>query len=293
MKKLGILFCLFCIINFLSISQEKVNYEKYGKIIKFELHSSMFPHSERMDGHKYDGQNYSFLEHYNDSTVLIFIPSDFKPSKKIDFVVHFHGWRNTVDSVVAQYNLIQQFSASKKNAILIIPQGPKNSPDSFGGKLEEKDGFKKFMSEIAKNLVDKNILPEFDIGNIILSGHSGAFRVISFIIQKGGLTKNISEVFLFDALYAQTEKYAYWIDHYEGKMINIYTNDGGTKAETEGLINDLQDWGFEFLSKEEKDINSQDLKKNRLIFIHSELEHNQVLYKNDNFLNYLSASCLK
>ena len=293
MKKL-LLFCLaLIIINLSAFSQDKNNYEKFGKIIKLELSSSMFPSEKRLDGHNYKEKKISFENHYDDSTALIFIPSYFKVTKKIDFIVHFHGWWNNVDSVIAQFNLIEQFYKSKKNAILIIPQGPKNSPDSFGGKLEDLNGFKKFMLELTDLLKTKKILPHTNIGNIILSGHSGAYRVISYILQRGGITDLIKEVFLFDALYGETEKYAYWVDHYNGRLINIYTDDGGTKEETKSFIDDLRDWNFKYLSKEEKDITNNDLLKNRLIFIHTELNHNQTLFKNDNFYNYLNTSCLK
>jgi hypothetical protein len=293
MKKL-LLFCLALVIFCSStLAQEKKYYEKFGNIIKFELSTSMFPQEKRLDGHVYKEKKKSFKDHYDDSTALVFIPSYFKAGKKIDYVVHFHGWWNNVDSVVAQFNLIEQFYKSKKNAIFIIPQGPKNSPDSFGGRLEDKNGFKKFMSELTDSLKTKKIIPPGNIGNIILSGHSGAFRVISYILQRGGITNQIKEVFLFDALYSQTEKYAYWVDHYKGRLINIYTDDGGTKDETERFIEDLNDWGFKLVSKEEKDLNDDDLIKNRLIFIHTGLSHNQTLYKNDNFYNYLKTSCLK
>lgn len=293
MKKIIFLFCLFFVLNSFLFSHENNNFEKYGIIIKTELKNSLFPHPKRMNGYTYDDKKYSFEEHYNDSSVLIFIPSYFKPSSKTDFVIHFHGWRNTVDSVPVQFNLIEQFYKSRKNAIYIIPQGPKNAPDSFGGKLEEKDGLKKYLSEITAHLKKKNIIRNQTVGNILVSGHSGAFRVISFILQKSGLINNIKEVYLFDALYGQTEKYGHWVDHFNGKLINIYTNDGGTKDETEKFIDDLRDWGIKFLSKEESEVTPEDLLKNRLIFIHSQLEHNQVLYKNDNFYNYLKASCLK
>ena len=54
------------------------------------------------------------------------------------------------------------------------------------------------------------------------------------------MPEKIREVYLFDALYGQTEKFAHWIDHFQGKMVVIYTDSGGTKAETESLMADLR-----------------------------------------------------
>ncbi len=117
--------------------------------------------------------------------------------------------------------MIEQFHSSEKNAILVLAEGPKNSPDSFGGKLEEKNVFKLLVEEIIDTL--ENVYEsDLEYRNIGLAGHSGGYRVIAFILLHGGLTDKINEVILFDALYADVEKYSYWLDHYYGRFINIY-----------------------------------------------------------------------
>ena len=128
------------------------------------------------------------------------------------------------------------------------------------------------------------------MGNIILAGHSGAFRVISFCLMRGGLTKNISDVILFDALYAHTEKYAYWIDNFNGRFINIYTNDGGTKNETENLMDDLVGWEIPYFHTDENELKINDLTNNRLIFIHTDLNHNEVISKRNQLFKFLKTS---
>jgi hypothetical protein len=267
-------------------------YKQYGEIIISELSNAPFPHSKRRSGHNYDNKSYSFEEHYNDNTVIIFIPKGYKPKKKNDFVIHFHGWNNNVDSVLSQFKLIEQFSESGKNAILIVPQGPKNAPDSFGGKLEEENGFHRFMNEIVGLLYQKKILSNPSIGDVILSGHSGGFRVISYILMRGGLTDKIKEVFLFDGLYGQIEKYTYWLDHYTGKFINIYTKNGGTKEESENLMECFNSWKVPYIFKHGIDLSEDDLKNNRIIFIYTDLEHNDVIHVRSQFMKYLKVSCL-
>jgi hypothetical protein len=267
-------------------------YKQYGEVIISKLSSAPFPHQKRMNGHTYDNKNYSFLEHYNDSTVLIFIPKRYKQQEKNDFVIHFHGWNNNVDSVLSQFKLIEQFSESGKNAILIVPQGPKNTPDSFGGKLEDENGFRNLMNDIIELLCQKEILNSKSIGNIILSGHSGGYRVMSYILLRGGLTENIKEVFLFDGLYGQIEKYTYWLDHYDGKLIDIYTDNGGTKDQSENLMACFNSWKIPFIFKNEIDLSDDDLRNNRIIFIYTDLEHNDVIHVRSQFMKYLKASCL-
>ncbi|MBI2429339.1 MAG: hypothetical protein HYV29_11205 [Ignavibacteriales bacterium] len=185
--------------------------------------------------------------------------------------------------------MIEQFSAAKKNAVFVFPEGPKDAPDSFGGRLEEKDGLKNFVNDVLKYLKEKKKIDHSNIGKIILAGHSGAYRVISFCLMRGGVTKNISDVILFDALYGQTEKYAYWMDHYKGLFINIYTDNGGTKTETENLMADLDGWGIPYFKTEENDLQTADLRKNRLIFIHTDLGHNEVIATRNQFYQFLAS----
>ena len=112
-------------------------YANYGELIVTQLATAPFPHPQRAEGHSYHDEQFSAKDHYSDSTVAIFIPKGFRETGKIDFVVHFHGWKNNVPGVLAHYKLIEQLIASGRNAVLVVPQGPFNAPDSFGGKLED------------------------------------------------------------------------------------------------------------------------------------------------------------
>ena len=267
-------------------------YKHLGQMFVPQFSSVPFPHSERKNGHDYDGNTYSAKEHYSDSSVAIFIPKGFKTTGKIDFVIYFHGWNNNIDSACAKFDLIEQFYESNKNAIFVFPEGPKNSPDSFGGKLEGKDGLKNLIDDVLKYLSENTILKSTKVGNIILAGHSGAYRVISFCLMRGGYTKNISDVILFDALYGQTEKYVYWIENFKGRFINIYTDQGGTKYETENLMQDFDGWNIPYFSTEENNLILKDLTDNRLIFIHTDLTHNEVISVRKQFRDYLKTSTL-
>ena len=230
--------------------------------------------------------------HYRDSSVAVFIPKEYKKTAVVDLVIHFHGWYNNIDSVLARYRFMTQFLESGKNAILVIPEGPKNAPDSFGGKLEDDGGFKAFVSEILDSLFGRSLIASTVPGTIILSGHSGGYHVMSFILMRGGLTDHIKEVYLFDALYGQTEKFAYWLDHTGGKLINIYTDSGGTKSESENLMADLRGWKTPFLAGEEDLITPDQLRTQRIIFLHTRLEHDEVLQRHETFRSFLKASIL-
>ncbi len=291
MKKINLTLLVLVVLSGNIFSQSLTNrYSHLGELFAPQFSSAPFPHAERANGRFYNKQIFSAQEHYSDSSIAIFVPKGFKPAAKINIVVYFHGWNNNIDSACAQFKLIEQFTESKKNAVFVFPEGPKNSPDSFGGRMEGKDGLKNLVTDVVKFLKQQQKIKIENVGNIILAGHSGAYRIISFCLMRGGLTKNISDVILFDALYGETEKYSYWLDHYKGRFINIYTDSGGTKNESESLMSDLDGWKIPYLSKEEKDINNNDLIKNRIIFIHSELTHNEVIGLNNQFRSFLSTS---
>ena len=134
------------------LSAANVSGADLGELILTNFSSAPFPHPGRDAGHTYKTNIFPAEKHYRDHTVAIFIPKNFRVEPKIDFVIHFHGWHNNVTNVLRQYELPQQLIASGKNAILIVPQGPRNAPDSFGGKLEDTDGFKRFLDEAMATL---------------------------------------------------------------------------------------------------------------------------------------------
>ncbi|MBI3886286.1 MAG: hypothetical protein HY302_11235 [Opitutae bacterium] len=269
-------------------------YAAHGRLIVASFASAPFPHPARAAGHIFQGKLYPAAEHYADRTVAIFIPQGFRETDRIDLVVHFHGWSNTVAGTLATFHLIEQFVASGKNAVLVVPEGPRNAPDSFGGKLEDPDGFRRFIDEVAAALRARAGFkrPDFSVGRIILSGHSGGYHVVAGILDRGGLARNADEVWLFDALYGQTDSFLAWADRTHGRLLNIYTDHGGTKEESEDLRTRLTTRGTPVLATEETALTADSLKEKQFVFIHTDLAHNDVLDKRGEFTLFLKTSVL-
>jgi hypothetical protein len=267
-------------------------YADIGTMIVTTSDHTMFPHEKRAQGHTYEGKAYPADVHYSDRTVAIFVPKRFRAGDATDLVFYFHGWRNNVDDTFAKFRVAEQLAASGVNAVLVLPEGPRNAPDSFGGKLEETGVFSSLVSDVLATLKTRGVIESTKPGAIVLAGHSGAYRVIAFILTRGGLTANIREVYLFDALYGQTEKFAHWIDHFPGRLVDIYTAEGGTRDESLALMDDLRAWGIPFAAVPESAVTPDLLKKNRLVFIDSALEHNEVVAKNEQLRAFLTASAL-
>ncbi|MSU50179.1 MAG: hypothetical protein EXS37_14030 [Opitutus sp.] len=269
-------------------------YAAQGHLILAPFASAPFPHPARADGYIYQNKRYPRAEHYADSTVAVFIPKGFRETGRVDFVVHFHGWNNTVAGTLGTFHLIDQLIASGKNAVLVVPEGPHNAPDSFGGRLEDAGGFKRFMDEVVTTLRDRAGLKtkDFSMGRIILSGHSGGYHVIAGILERGGLPKNADEVWLFDALYGQTDSFLAWSDRTHGRLLNIYTDHGGTKGESEKLKTRLVARGTPILAVEETALAADTLKTKQFVFIHTDLGHNDVVHQRNEFALFLKTSAL-
>ncbi|HEY3861659.1 MAG TPA: hypothetical protein VGO59_07215 [Verrucomicrobiae bacterium] len=263
-----------------------------GRLIIANFAAAPFPHPLRAEGHRHNDHFFSAAEHYSDSRVALFVPRNFRPGRTVDFVVHFHGWNNNVTNALVKYRLPEQFAASGRNAILIVPQGPRDAEDSFGGKLEDAGGFKRFMDEAMGVLRQNGIASKSEIGSIILSGHSGGYQVISAILAGGGLTEKVREVWLFDALYAKTERFASWFSHQRGRFIDLYTEHGGTEGESRALMATLRANRVPYFSSDETNALNADLRKNRLIFLYSELPHDEVMQRRDTFRRFLETSFL-
>jgi hypothetical protein len=276
----------------LGIAGPAEDYAPLGRLIITNFASAPFPHPLRTGGHTYKDQVFSAAEHYQDSTVALFIPKGFRPHRKIDFVVHFHGWGNSVTNALLRYDLPGQFAAARCNAILVVPQGPLNASDSFGGKLEDEGGFKRFIAEALETLRANGIVDGGEPGKIILSGHSGGYEVISAILARGGLTDRIREVWLFDALYGKTERFALWFDHHPGRFIDLYTEHGGTLDESEALMAALAGNRVPYFSAGETNATASDLREHHLIFLFSELPHDEVMQKRSTFRRFLESSSL-
>jgi hypothetical protein len=267
-------------------------YADIGTMIVTTSDHTMFPHEKRAQGHTYEGKAYPADVHYSDRTVAIFVPKGFRAGDATNLVFYFHGWRNNVDDTFAKFRVAEQLAASGVNAVLVLAEGPKNAPDSFGGKLEETGVFSNLVSDVLGALKARGVVGNTRPGSIILAGHSGAYRVMAFILTRGGLTANIREVYLFDALYGQSEKFAHWIDRFPGKLVDIYTAEGGTRDQSLDFMDDLRAWDVPFAAVPESAVTQDLLRKNRLVFIESALEHDDVVAAKEQFRAFLAASSL-
>jgi hypothetical protein len=251
-----------------------------------------FPHSSREKGYIYDSKFYDAPTHYNDSTIGIFIPTGYKPGADVNYVVHFHGWSNHVATVFDHYELKRQFTASGRNAILLVPQGPKDAPDSSGGKLAADPGaFEALLHEVTQFLIESKKIHTNRIGKIVLSTHSGGYLVTGAILRQSALHTHITDVLLFDSTYGELEAFANWAAQKEHRLISIFTRH--LAPENFMLLTLLQKRHTPFTSLLEPDLTASLLTGRQPLFIHTlDLPHDEVMQKRDYFALFLRTSAL-
>jgi len=252
-------------------------------------HSS-FPDTARANGHLYKNVVYDAASHYADSSLLIICPKQLSKKINPNLIFWFHGWFNHIDSANERFALARQLAASGSDAVLVIPETAKDAPDSYGGKLEQPGMFEALVNDVLTALKKNKLLAKkVKPGAIILAGHSGGYRVMARILANNRLP--VAETILFDALYAETDKFLNWINADSlHRFINIYTNEGGTVKETNALLQLMAGPGNRNEVIEEDSLTAGHIRQQRLLVIHSKRQHNDIINDPDNLRLFLENS---
>lgn len=247
-----------------------------GELILRPFPHAPYPHASRENGWKYQDKVFAKADHYDDSTVGIYIPRGFTPGEKVDYIVHFHGWGNHVSNVLTQFDLPKQLNHSGANAILIVPQGPKDASDSGGGKLELDPGaFEQLMTEITQYLQAEHKITTDQIGHITLSAHSGGYKVTAAILDHGGLADHLTDVLLLDASYGSLEWFVNWAKASPThRLVSTYTDH--LEKTNQELIGLMKTAGVQPHLLDETTLADADLRQRGPIFFHTVGPHNQV-----------------
>ena len=201
-----------------------------GRTIVEAFASAPYPHASRAQGHTYQGKLYDAATHYSNSDVGIFVPDRWRPRDgAIDFIVHFYGWNHDIASTFATYRLREQLVASGRSAILVVPEGPTDAPDSGEGKLElDPGGFQRFIGDVANRLQQLGISKSNRIGRIVLTAHSGGYGGAGGVLTVGGMNDYITDVILFDSAYGYFDAFANWAKVKGHHLLSIFTSDTST-----------------------------------------------------------------
>jgi len=281
------LWMILSVLLFGGIAMAEVEWETsdLGETAFIPMESAPFPHESRVDGHEYGDTKFPADKHYSDNTVALFVPAGFEPTDSIDLIYYFHGWGNNVRQSLETFNLREQIVASGKNVILVFPEGPKDASDSTIGRLEEEGAFANLTEEAFSQLKKAGkVSEEASVGRIILSGHSGAYRAMSFAAQHGGIEDHLSEIYLLDASYAMLDNFADWLARGEDhRLCTIFTEH--LAGDNVDLMLMLEERDVPSAMTRDETLSEEWLKENRAAFIYTKIrDHNTAVERLEIFL---------
>jgi len=245
---------------------------------------------------------------YKDSTVMVFVPAHHRALslKHTSVIVHFHGHNSTAESAMRAHRLREQLVDSRQNAILIVPQGPVMSADSSAGKLEADGGLSRLLIETLDLLAgpacvaalgSSGVPPRSDVDHLCLSAHSGGYHAAAACLRKGGC--EVNEVYLFDALYGDTEAFRDWAiagrsrnQRARHKLVS-YTTGGNPQANTQALFAELKRAGVDVAEETvEGSLSRERIVTAQAVAIKSGLSHGEVTHELNGMRDCLYASGL-
>ena len=246
---------------------------------------------------------------HRDSTVLVFVPRHHRPAPggAIQLVVHFHGHNSTAERATAAHQLREQLFDSKQNAILVVPELAVLAPDSSAGKLETPGAFARLLDDVLATLETREARAALGAsapksgstpGRVCVSAHSGGYHAAACAVRAGGV--KIHEVYLFDALYADTEIFRDWVIAGRGKPMSSrhklvsYFTAGTTETNTRRLFSELEQAGVTIARETvEGTLSREDLTHAEAVSIRTQLTHGTVTSELNSLRDCLYASALR
>lgn len=228
--------------------------------------------------------------HYDDSSVLVVVPAGLYAGSTVDLVVWFHGWHNNIDTALQFYGLARQFAASRRNAVLVLPEAARNAADSYGGKMRRDGMFRLLVADVLAELKRNKTIPANAVaGHVVLAGHSGAYSVMADILEHG--QQPVDEVFLFDALYGRMNEFVRWAEDEHHHFVHWFTNTGyGPDKMSDTMMLQLRKDRMAFGLSEEASTDDAVIGDNRILFVHSPRQHNVIINDPDDFALLLRNS---
>jgi hypothetical protein len=242
-------------------------------------------------------------------TVIVYVPKHFRysASKRVALLVHFHGIMSSAEEAMTGNQLREQLFDSKQNAILIVPQGGMHSSDVSFGKLEEQGGLKRMLRETLHVLTTRDarralghsaITAGARPGLVCLSTHSGGYHGVAACLTRGEV--EVTEVYLFDALYADTDVFKEWVIAGKGraprrrhKLVNYYPGAGTTATQSRYLKGELEKAGVKVAEeRSEGTMTRADMTHDEAVFVQTSLSHGDVTWESNALRDSLFASAM-
>ena len=175
---------------------------------------------------------------YSDRRVLLHIPRGFNAALPAVMIVYFHGNMANLDGVVYRHQQVpRQLAESGLNAVLVAPQLAVNALDSTAGRFYDAGHFRRFVEEAGQRLArlhgDQRSRPALESLPVIIVAYSGGYAPAAWAAHHGGIGDRLRGIILLDALYAEMDKFAAWI---EGRQSAFFLSAYSRSSRDENLV---------------------------------------------------------
>ncbi|HEY5377322.1 MAG TPA: hypothetical protein VIK01_26765 [Polyangiaceae bacterium] len=245
---------------------------------------------------------------HGDDTVIVFVPDKFRfrTEEGISALVHFHGHNSSAERAIAAHALREQLVDSRQNAVLVVPQLALFAADSSCGKLTAPGAFARLVggalstaARVGRATLGDSHFPERPrLGRVCLSAHSGGYHAAACSLRYGRV--DVSETYLFDALYAESDVFRDWVLARRGdpatrrhKLVSYFTAGATTETLNNELRAALEQSGV-LVSEElrEGELSRRDLSHASAVFVRTEVAHSSVTWETNALRDVLYASML-
>ena len=243
-----------------------------------------------------------------DDTVIVFVPAKyrFRPDEGVAALVHYHGHNSSAERALTAHALREQLVDSRQNAILVVPQLALLAADSSCGRLVTPGAFARLLGGAIstaarlghRTLGDSRFPQRPRLGRICMSAHSGGYHAAACSLLHGGV--DISETYLFDALYAESEVFRDWVVERRDqpatsrhKLVSYFTSGTTTESQNSTLRAALEQAGV-LVSEELREgaLSRRDLSHANAVFIRTGVAHSSVTWETNALRDVLCASML-
>ena len=171
---------------------------------------------------------------FMDPGVRVFLPEGYRDRGVHDIVVHFHGWKATIDETLSSHLYQEQVWASGANVVLVVPQGPVNASSGDFGKLMKPGGLSRLVTEVMVLLYREGKIASPVLGDLVLTSHSGGYGAVATNLDVASMAPKPAQVNLFDSLYGYEATYqAFALGG--GRLRSNYTQSGGTLSHNQAV----------------------------------------------------------
>ncbi|MEP7052233.1 MAG: hypothetical protein ABJB12_17845 [Pseudomonadota bacterium] len=245
---------------------------------------------------------------HGDDTVIVFVPDKYRfhAEEGISALVHFHGHNSSAERAIAAHALREQLVESRQNAVLVVPQLALFAADSSCGKLATPGAFARLLggalssaARLGRKTLAESRFPERPrLGRVCMSAHSGGYHAAACSLRDGGV--DVSETYLFDALYAESEVFRDWVLARRGdpatrrhKLVSYFTPGAATELHNDELRLTLERSGV-LVSEElrEGELSRRDLSHASAVFVRTAVAHSSVTWETNALRDVLYASML-